>query len=75
MRYSPVVAIKHLPHDGPCRCRDAGAGVQLLCRDTSFLFFGETEAAGRTGGVLVDQVCSVASFLMVAALLGFRGSR
>ncbi len=37
----------------------------------AFLFFGETEAAGRAGRVLVNTVCICALFLIAAALLGF----
>lgn len=37
----------------------------------AFLFFGETEAAGRAGRVLVNTVCICALFLIAGALLGF----
>ncbi len=37
----------------------------------AFLFFGETEAVGHAGRVLVNTVCIVVLFLMAAALVGF----
>jgi phosphoserine phosphatase RsbU/P len=37
----------------------------------AFLFFGETEAAGRAGRVLVTTVCIGALVLVAAALLGY----
>lgn len=41
----------------------------------AFLFFGETEAAGRAGRVLVNTVCIVVFFLIAAELVGLPWSR